>query len=163
MLPNFTEKYLGNKRWFHDEYMEVWFSDISDHLPVFFLFWMNVVFKDEFSLLFFIIEFIMKETSIKITLWPNNVWRNTVTYFSKYSCLFACTLVIFQYSFVSGYLAVWLIGNGNSHIHDRVRFCYNNVHNILKFFDCWAIFPFTQVKWSVIICNKLLYMSSLTS
>ena len=25
----------------------------------------------------------MEETSIKIILWSNNVWRNTVTYFSK--------------------------------------------------------------------------------
>ena len=143
MLPNFTEKYLGNKRWFHGEYMEVWFSDISDHLPLFLFYFGWMWYLKMSSLYFFFIDFIIEETSIKIILWSNNVWRNTVTYFSKYSCLFACTLVIFQYSFVSGYLAVWLIGNGKSRIQDRVRFCYNNVHNILKLFESWANFPFT--------------------
>ena len=40
---------------------------------------------------------------------------------------------------------------------------YNHVHNILRLFDGWAIFLSPQVKRSVIISNKLVYMGCLTS
>ena len=40
---------------------------------------------------------------------------------------------------------------------------YNHVHNILRLFDGWAIVLSPQVKRSVIISNKLVYMGCLTS